>query len=129
MFYQGLPHHPASNYTELNSRLQYLEEAKTHLEGVRKHQQSKKGTLAMVTTSLSMGESSQDKSRMSVTPSHLANYMNAITLQIEVTKFMQNCYVEGTLHKPKGERRKLGTLFDNAAVKCGIVSEVRIGQL
>jgi zinc finger FYVE domain-containing protein 26 len=125
-FYQGLPHHAATNYTDLHSRLNYLQDARAHLEAVRKHQLSKKGTLALVTSSLqkSMGESSEDKSRMAITPTELTSYMNTITLQIDVTKFMHNCLIEGTLRPSKEKTTKLGTLFDNASVKCGVVSKV-----
>lgn len=126
-FYQGLPHHPATSYTDLYSRLHYLQDAFAHLEAERKHQLSKKGTLAMVTSSLqkTMGESSEDKSRMTVTPTELTSYMNTITLQIDVTQFMHNCFVEGTLRQRKERTKKFGTLFDNASVKCDVVSKVR----
>ena len=80
----------------------------------------------MVTSSLqkSLGESSEDKSRMAITPTELTNYMNTITLQIDVTKFMYNCLVEGTLRRRKKESEKIGTLFDNANVKYHVVSKV-----
>ncbi|XP_028414314.1 zinc finger FYVE domain-containing protein 26-like isoform X2 [Dendronephthya gigantea] len=125
-FYQGLPHHVATNYTDLHSRLNYLQDALSHLQAVRKHQQSKKGTLAMVSSSLqkSLGESNEDKSRLAITPTELTNYMNTITLQIDVTKFMYNCLVEGTFRRNKGKSEKIGTLFDNANVKCNVVSMV-----
>ena len=124
-FYRGLPHRVATSYTDLYSRLNYLQDALSHLEAVRKHQQSKKGTLAMVTSSLqkNMGESSEDKSRMNVTPTELTNYMNTITLESDVTKFMYNCLVEGTLRQKK-EKNKLPTLFDNPHAKCTVVSKV-----
>lgn len=126
MFYQGLPHRVASSYDKLYSRLNFLQDAKVHVDAVRKHQQSKKGTLAMVTNAvqLNMGETSEDKTRMNVTPTELTNCVNAISLQIEVTKFMHNCYLEGTSRKPKDDREKLGTLFENANVKCDVVSQV-----
>ena len=81
----------------------------------------------MVTSSLqkNMGESGEQKSRMSVTPTELTTYMNTITLQMEVTKFMHNCWVDGTLRKSKDVKEKIGTLFDNATTKCDVVSKVR----
>ena len=126
-FYQGLPHNPATNYIDLFSRLNYLQDALAHLEAVRKHQLSKKGTLAMVTSSLqkNIGESSEQKSRMTVTPTELTTYMNTITLQIDVTKFMHNCLADGTLRQSKDTTEKIGTLFDNAATKCKVISKVR----
>ena len=121
-FYQGLPHQPATT-----SRLNYLKDALYHLEAVRKQQSSTKGTLAMVSSSLqkTMAESSEDKSRINVTTTELSTYKNTITLQIDVTKFMHNCVVEGSLREEKDGKRKLGSLFDNATIKCDVVSKVR----
>lgn len=81
----------------------------------------------MVSNSLqkTIGEIGEDKSRMSVTPTELTGYMNTITLQMDVTKFMHNCLVEGKLRQTQDISEKLGTLFDNAAVKCDVVSKVR----
>ena len=126
-FYQGLPHQPATTYADLYSRLNYLKDALYHLEAVRKQQSSTKGTLAMVSSSLqkTMAESSEDKSRINVTTTELSTYKNTITLQIDVTKFMHNCVVEGSLREEKDEKRKLGSLFDNATIKCDVVSKVR----
>ena len=78
----------------------------------------------MVPSPLNMGEAGEDRARKSGTPSELTNYMNAITLQIEVTKFMYSCVAEGAQQKAKVKKKRLGTLFDNAATKCTIVAEV-----
>ena len=81
----------------------------------------------MVSSSLekTMAESSEDKSRINVTTTELSTYKNTITLQIDVTKFMHNCVVEGSLREEKDGKRKLGSLFDNATIKCDVVSKVR----
>lgn len=84
----------------------------------------------MVKNSLqqNLGETSEDKMRMSVTPTELTNHLNAVMLQMEVTKFMHNCYLEGTLRQPKENTRRLGTLFDNANTKRDVVAEVSAGD-
>ncbi|XP_013400771.1 zinc finger FYVE domain-containing protein 26-like [Lingula anatina] len=120
--------HGAVSYGDLYNRLSYIQDAKQHLEDYLEQKLWLVGLKGPAGRRVpDWGGSGGDTLRLLQPPKEVNRYINTISLQVEVTKFLHQYYnagaAAGELMFPPG---KIPTLFGNNNVKVDVVNMVMV---
>jgi hypothetical protein len=109
-----------SGYIDLYNNLKYLNKAREHLEQYLEICSIRQQTNSMQQQQKNKLEQQQLNKQMSAI--EINDYLNAINLQIEVTKFIYNCNKEynNNENKEKILNQKIPTLFGSNDIKINL---------